>query len=214
MMQNLKSGDSEKKTLVEEGTHFKGSLTSICPIVVRGRIEGDVQAPSLRISETGAVHGKVKVGEIISEGELAGEFDADLIQLSGSVKDKTIVRAKSLQVKLGVANGKMEVVFGECLLDIGEMPDKQTAINASLSDGRPGPRPAASEPPNQDRAEGSTVPQGETNGGAGGSSTETSTPAVDRADSAVRGDPPEPSAVAAEMLSESPRRRSASPPKR
>jgi cytoskeletal protein CcmA (bactofilin family) len=42
-MDNLKSGDAGgKKTLVEEGTQFKGSLTSSCPVVVRGRVEGDV----------------------------------------------------------------------------------------------------------------------------------------------------------------------------
>lgn len=31
-----------KRTLVEEGTRFKGSLTSTCPIVVQGSVEGDV----------------------------------------------------------------------------------------------------------------------------------------------------------------------------
>src|SRR6266542_2345012 len=86
-----------KKTLVEEGTQFKGTLSSTCPIVVKGKIEGDISAPSLQISGTGAVSGKVKVGEMHSQGELAGEFDAETVQLSGIVKDKTIVRAKSLE---------------------------------------------------------------------------------------------------------------------
>jgi cytoskeletal protein CcmA (bactofilin family) len=110
----------DKKTLVEEGTQFKGSLSSNCPVVVRGRIEGDVQAPSLHVSGTGAVHGKVKVDELRSQGEIAGEFDADLVQLSGSVKDNTILRAKSLEVKLTPANGKLQVVFGECTLEVGD----------------------------------------------------------------------------------------------
>src|SRR5262245_31307750 len=131
-MDNLKSGDAGgKKTLVEEGTQFKGSLTSSCPVVVRGRVEGDVSAPSLQVSATGAVHGKVKVGEMQSHGELSGEFDADTVQLSGSVKDNTIVRAKSLEVKLAPTNGKMQVVFGECTLDVGDMPSKEAAINPS-----------------------------------------------------------------------------------
>jgi hypothetical protein len=99
--------------------------------VVRGKIDGDVSAPSLQVSSTGSVHGKVKVGEIESEGELSGEFDADVVQLSGTVKDKTVVRAKSLEVKLAPANGKMQVVFGECTLDVGEMPSKEAAINSS-----------------------------------------------------------------------------------
>jgi Polymer-forming cytoskeletal len=110
-MDNLKSGDaSGKKTLVEEGTSFKGSLSSTCPVVVRGRVEGDVSAPSLQVSATGAVHGKVKVG------------------------DNTIVRAKSLEVKLAPTNGKLQVVFGECTLDVGEAPSKEAAINPPKKD--------------------------------------------------------------------------------
>jgi cytoskeletal protein CcmA (bactofilin family) len=131
-MDNLKNGDlSGKRTLVEEGTQFKGSLSSSCPIVVKGRIDGDVSAPSLQVSTTGSVHGKVKVGEIESQGELSGEFDADVIQLSGTVRDKTVVRAKSLEVRLAPATGKMQIVFGECMLDVGDMPNKETAVSSS-----------------------------------------------------------------------------------
>ena len=137
-MDNHKGGDlGGKRTLVEEGTQFKGSLSSSCPIVVRGKIDGDISAPSLHVSSTGSVHGKVKVGEIESQGELSGEFDADVIQLSGTVKDKTIVRAKSLEVKLAPATGKMQVVFGECVLDVGEMPSKEAAISSARESDRP-----------------------------------------------------------------------------
>ena len=137
-MDNLKNGDlSGKRTLVEEGTQFKGSLSSSCPIVVKGRIDGDVSAPSLQVSSTGSVHSKVKVGEIESQGELSGEFDADVIQLSGTVRDKTVVRAKSLEVKLAPATGKMQVVFGECVIDVGDMPSKEAAVSSSRDSERP-----------------------------------------------------------------------------
>ena len=66
-----------------------------------------------RIALGKIVCGKVKVGEMHSQGELAGEFDAETVQLSGIVKDKTIVRAKSLELKLSPTNGKMQVVFGD-----------------------------------------------------------------------------------------------------
>jgi cytoskeletal protein CcmA (bactofilin family) len=121
-----------RKTLVEEGTQFKGSLSSDCPIEVKGRIEGDLTAPALAVSTSGAVHGKVKVGELHSQGELAGEFDADTVQLSGTVKDNTVIRAKSLEVKLAPANGKMQVIFGECELEVGsEQPAKEQAKEAA-----------------------------------------------------------------------------------
>jgi cytoskeletal protein CcmA (bactofilin family) len=135
---------SQKQTLVEEGTKFKGSLSSSCPIVVRGRIEGDVEAPSLTVSGSGAVHGKVKVGEMRSQGELAGEFDADIVQLSGTVKDNTVIRAKSLEVKLTPPNGKMQVIFGEVQLDVGDInasketdKDKSEGGKKNKGGGRP-----------------------------------------------------------------------------
>ena len=123
-----------RKTLVEEGTQFKGSLTSDCPIEVKGRVEGDLTAPALTVSASGAVHGKVKVGEMKSQGELAGEFDADVVQLSGTVKDNTVIRAKSLEVKLAPANGKMQVIFGECELEVGsEQPARDQTKDKGAS---------------------------------------------------------------------------------
>jgi cytoskeletal protein CcmA (bactofilin family) len=124
--------NSDRKTLVEEGTQFKGSLSSNCPIEVKGRIEGDVTAPALSVALGGAVHGKVKVGEIRSQGELAGEFDADIVVLSGTIKDNTVIRAKSLEVKLASANSKMQVIFGECELEVGgEQPAAEVAARPS-----------------------------------------------------------------------------------
>jgi cytoskeletal protein CcmA (bactofilin family) len=126
------SDPKSRKTLVEEGTQFKGSLSSDCPIEVKGRIEGDLNAPALAVSPSGAVHGRIKVGEIRSQGELAGEFDADLVQLSGTVRDSTVIRAKSLEVKLSPPNGKMQVIFGECELEVGsEHVEKPTGTHAS-----------------------------------------------------------------------------------
>jgi cytoskeletal protein CcmA (bactofilin family) len=135
----------DRKTLVEEGTKFKGSLSSNCPVIVKGTVEGDLTAPSLTVSSTGAVHGKVKVDELRSQGELAGEFDADVVQLSGSLKDNTIVRAKSLEVKLAPAgNGKMQVVFGECTLEVGEVNARaDTSKDAGAGKGAAKPAPAA-----------------------------------------------------------------------
>ncbi len=113
-----------KRTLVEEGTELKGSLTSTCAVLVRGRIEGEIAAPALTVSPSGAVHGRAKVGELSAEGELSGEFDADTVALSGSVKDKTVIKAKTLSVKLASEGGKLSVMFGECDLEVGNPPPR------------------------------------------------------------------------------------------
>jgi cytoskeletal protein CcmA (bactofilin family) len=136
-MSDPKSTGHDRKTMVEEGTQFKGSLSSNCPIEVKGRIEGDVTAPALSVAAGGAVHGKVKVGEIRSQGELAGEFDADVVVLSGTIKDNTVIRAKSLEVKLTSASSKMQMIFGECELEVG---GEQPAAEATA---RPSDRPKA-----------------------------------------------------------------------
>src|ERR1041385_6468285 len=99
-MQSPKMADTEKRTIVEEGTHLKGSLVSSCPVVVNGRLDGGLTGPSLRVNGTGSVQGKRKADQIMSEGELSGECEADLMPLPGVVRDNTIVRAKSLEVRL------------------------------------------------------------------------------------------------------------------
>src|SRR4029077_5227589 len=106
-------------------TSFKGSMTSTCPILVKGAIEGDLTAPSVTIASTGALSGKVKAGELKSDGELSGEFDVDKVQLAGTVKDNTVIRAKSLEVKLAVTGNKMQVVFGETSLEVGDQPTRE-----------------------------------------------------------------------------------------
>jgi cytoskeletal protein CcmA (bactofilin family) len=100
-----------RKTLVDAGTQLKGSLFSDCPIEIKGRVEGDLTAPALVVSETGAIQGNVKVGELHSQGELAGNIDADVVKLSGKVKGETVVQAKSLEMKLASRDGKIQLVF-------------------------------------------------------------------------------------------------------
>ncbi|HEY6078811.1 MAG TPA: polymer-forming cytoskeletal protein [Polyangiaceae bacterium] len=118
----------QKHTVVEEGSSFKGTLTSSCPIHVHGRIEGDLETPSLTVSATGVVHGKVKVGMVRSQGELAGEFDADSVELAGAVRDNTVIRARSLEVKLASTRGKLQVIFGECELAVGDEPTEHDLV--------------------------------------------------------------------------------------
>lgn len=104
---------TEKRTLVEEGTAFKGSLTSTCPIVVQGSIEGDVEGPSVTVSATGAVSGTVVAESLQSSGRIAGDFDVDTAQLEGRVEKDTTIRTNALDAKLTAApGGKLQITFG------------------------------------------------------------------------------------------------------
>jgi cytoskeletal protein CcmA (bactofilin family) len=111
-MNDPKNPTTEKRTLVEEGTRFKGSLTSTCPVLVQGSIEGDVEGPSVTVSTTGAVTGKITTGALKSAGKIAGDFDVDTAQVAGAVENNTVIRANSLDVKLTAATGKLQLTFG------------------------------------------------------------------------------------------------------
>jgi cytoskeletal protein CcmA (bactofilin family) len=133
-----------KKTLIEEGTELKGTINSTCPIVVMGRVEGEMSGPSVEVTESGILSGKAKVAELRSRGELAGDFEADLVELSGKVRDRTSIRAQSLEVSLHKNDGRVEVVFGDCELSVGDAPDKAAAIRAATGapQARAGAEPA------------------------------------------------------------------------
>src|SRR5882762_6106823 len=122
-----------KHTLVEEGTEFKGTMSSSCPIVVMGKVEGDITGPVIHITPTGIVSGVVKVKQLRSDGELAGEVEADTVEISGRVRDRTMIRARSLEVSLSVTKGGMQVVFGECELAVGDEPNKEAAVAQALT---------------------------------------------------------------------------------
>src|SRR5262245_22730400 len=141
---NEKNGlPSGKHTLVEDGTEFKGTMSSNCPIVVMGKVEGDIAGPVIHITPSGVVAGVVKVKDLRSDGELAGEVEADTVQISGRVRDRTVIRARSLEVSLSVSKGGMQVMFGECELAVGDEPNKEAAVASALAS----PAPTASAEP-------------------------------------------------------------------
>ncbi|MDH5674801.1 MAG: polymer-forming cytoskeletal protein [Myxococcales bacterium] len=135
----------DKRTTVEEGTTFKGTMSSTCPVMVRGTIDGEIEAPSLDVAETGTVVGNVRVESIRSSGVLAGTVDADDVYLSGSVRSDTVIRAKSLEVKLQRERGKLEVSFGDCVLEVGDDPAVEASDTSAQSKSEA--KPSVSEAP-------------------------------------------------------------------
>ncbi|MBX7220924.1 MAG: polymer-forming cytoskeletal protein [Blastocatellia bacterium] len=118
--------DNVKRTIIEEGSELTGTLKSTCDVVVSGKVNGELQAPALNVSQGGAVHGNIKVTNLHSEGEIAGQIEADKIELSGRVNDQTTIRANTLEVKLS-APEKLQVVFGNCTLEVGKDKDAAPA---------------------------------------------------------------------------------------
>ena len=128
---------AEKHTLIEQGTEFKGTMKSSCPVVVNGRIEGDLSAPELEVTATGTVQGNIKAERLSSRGVLSGNIDAGDLFLSGSIGSKTVIKAKNLEVKLNPEQGRMELTIGECTLDVGEEPSKERRVDPANNSMRP-----------------------------------------------------------------------------
>lgn len=109
-----------KQTLIEEGTEFKGTLKSSCPVVINGAIDGEVDAPEITVARAGTVAGSLKATKLRSQGTLSGKVEASDVFLSGAVRSNTSIKAKRLEVKLGSEQAQIEVNFGECSLELGE----------------------------------------------------------------------------------------------
>jgi cytoskeletal protein CcmA (bactofilin family) len=106
------SPDTGPRTFVDEGTRFKGDFTSSCPIIVNGQIEGDVKAPSVTVTHSGALQGNVEAKTIACRGSVAGVLEADTIELSGTIARNTIVRAQRLKLNIESTSGRIELSFG------------------------------------------------------------------------------------------------------
>jgi cytoskeletal protein CcmA (bactofilin family) len=132
-------GAGNRRNVIDQGTTFKGVLTATSTVVVLGVIEGEVSGPAVEVEESGVLRGKAKLAELRSRGELAGEFEADEVELSGRVRDETVIRAKSLLVSAPGRAGGSEATFGECQIDVGEVPSKEQAIAAALAANRAAP---------------------------------------------------------------------------
>jgi len=146
--------DNVKQTVIENGTEFDGSIKSECPITLSGKLKGQVNAPSLKVTQSGAVSGKVRVSELTSQGEVSGEVEAETVELSGRVSDETIIRAKTLEVKLTQPSGGLQVSFGNCQLDVGDLPARPKAETSGKSSAEHGQhqkkqQPQASQQPTE-----------------------------------------------------------------
>jgi cytoskeletal protein CcmA (bactofilin family) len=117
--------EQEKQTLVEEGTEFSGTLRAKCKVVVRGSVEGELEAPSVEVAQGGRMQGNIKAARVDSRGVLAGSVSADEITLAGEVKSNTVIRARSIAVKLSAQEGHLHVTFGDTVLEVGDMPGDQ-----------------------------------------------------------------------------------------
>lgn len=125
--------EDTKRTVIESGTEIDGAIRSERPIVLCGSVKGQISAPSLEVTQDGTVKGTVKVSRFSCKGEVGGEVFADAVELSGRICDATVIRSKTLDVKLAQGEGGVEVTFGNCELQVGDVPARKGEKPASTT---------------------------------------------------------------------------------
>ena len=70
-----------------------------------------------------------------------------MVELSGTVKDNTVIRAKSLEAKIYMQQGKMQVVFADCQQPATEQTEQSAPSETKSGNGQSRHPPARSEPP-------------------------------------------------------------------
>ena len=117
--------EDTRRTIIESGTDIDGAIKSDRPIVLSGNVKGQITGPSLEVTQEGTIKGTVKVHRFSCKGEVGGEVTAETVELSGRVCDATVIRSKSIDVKLAKGEGGVEVSFGNCELHVGDLPAKK-----------------------------------------------------------------------------------------
>jgi cytoskeletal protein CcmA (bactofilin family) len=111
----LAGSRAEPTTIVAEGTDFTGDFTSSCPIIVNGKIDGNVKAPAVTVTHSGQVHGSVEAKTIACKGSVSGVLEADTIELSGAIARNTVIRAQRLKLNIESTSGRIELAFGQAV---------------------------------------------------------------------------------------------------
>lgn len=107
----IETPSKTQQTLVDVGTTLKGAISSTCPVVVNGSIEGDLEVPELTISPGGSVRGSVVAKRVSSQGTLAGKVTAEQVRVSGTVLPDTSIEAEQLDITLDGQGKALQLTF-------------------------------------------------------------------------------------------------------
>jgi len=119
--------ENSNNTIIAKGTRFDGAVKSDCDVLLGGRLEGEISAPSLTVEASGCVAGRVEVTTLKSDGEISGQVIAENVTLAGRVGNQTVILANTLEVKICQPDEGLQVSFGDCELQVGQNATRGSA---------------------------------------------------------------------------------------
>lgn len=120
--------NDEQITTIANGSAIKGSIKSQCNVVIDGHMEGDVEAPLVRISASGTLIGNVSANSIESFGSISGEMHASKFVLNGRIEKDSKIIADSIEFSDAEADQSVGITLGECEIYVGEIPSIEEMV--------------------------------------------------------------------------------------
>ena len=95
-------GKHDAATHILDGILMQGSLDGgDNPVIVDGRIEGDITATELTLREHGSIDGKVNGGAVTIAGTFKGELECDSLTIAATALVEGNVRTNALSIDMG-----------------------------------------------------------------------------------------------------------------
>lgn len=97
-------------SLLSAGVFIKGSISSKGPIHFHGTVEGEVDAPQIRLGENGVLNGKIQCDDLSIDGQVDGEVRCDTLVASKTAVISGNLHCQSLRLQLGAqVNGNIRI---------------------------------------------------------------------------------------------------------
>jgi len=96
-----KTGSGSSPSLISSALHIKGNLDCTGDIELKGTVDGDVNARTVRIEDGGVVNGKILADAAHISGTVKGQIVARMIAMSGSAKVTGDILHETLSIDAG-----------------------------------------------------------------------------------------------------------------
>ncbi len=92
---------SIEPSLLSAGVLIKGSISSKGPLHFHGSVEGEINAPQIRLGENGNLNGKIQCQDLSVDGVVDGEVQCSTLVAGKTAVISGTIRCESLRLQLG-----------------------------------------------------------------------------------------------------------------
>ena len=98
---NQKSTPQADQSHISDEVRITGVISASKPLILLGKIDGNIDAVSVHIKSTATVNGDINALEVTVDGVVSGIVTADKVHLSASAILNGEVRSKGIEIDEG-----------------------------------------------------------------------------------------------------------------